>query len=82
MRLPAQESPIASLNDSGKSKQTYVNVCLSQIESAQRGTDGYNLAGLLTPAHRIRCAAPPGQYLTTDFSVLSAGPTPNIPLDQ
>jgi DMSO/TMAO reductase YedYZ molybdopterin-dependent catalytic subunit len=25
---------------------------------------------------------PPGQYLTTDFPVLSAGPTPNIPLDQ
>jgi DMSO/TMAO reductase YedYZ molybdopterin-dependent catalytic subunit len=25
---------------------------------------------------------PPGQYLTNDFPVLSAGPTPNIPLDQ
>ena len=25
---------------------------------------------------------PPGQYLTTDFPVLSAGPTPRIPLDQ
>ena len=25
---------------------------------------------------------PPGQYLTTDFPVLSAGPTPSIPLDQ
>ena len=25
---------------------------------------------------------PPGQYLTTDFPVLSAGPTPHIPLDQ
>ena len=24
---------------------------------------------------------PPGQYLTTDFPVLSAGPTPHIPLD-
>jgi DMSO/TMAO reductase YedYZ molybdopterin-dependent catalytic subunit len=24
---------------------------------------------------------PPGQYLTTDFPVLSAGPTPRIPLD-
>ncbi|MCU1295807.1 MAG: Oxidoreductase molybdopterin binding [Acidobacteriaceae bacterium] len=24
---------------------------------------------------------PPGQYLTTDFPVLSAGPTPNVPLD-
>src|SRR5258706_12319313 len=25
---------------------------------------------------------PPGQYLTPDFPVLSAGPTPRIPLDQ
>ena len=25
---------------------------------------------------------PPGHYLTTDFPVLSAGPTPHIPLDQ
>src|SRR2546423_8616616 len=25
---------------------------------------------------------PPGQYLTTDFPVLSAGPTPHVPLDQ
>ena len=25
---------------------------------------------------------PPGQYLTTDFPVLSAGPTPRIPLDE
>jgi DMSO/TMAO reductase YedYZ molybdopterin-dependent catalytic subunit len=25
---------------------------------------------------------PPGQYLTTDFPVLSAGPTPNIPIDK
>jgi DMSO/TMAO reductase YedYZ molybdopterin-dependent catalytic subunit len=25
---------------------------------------------------------PPGQYITTDFPVLSAGPTPNVPLDQ
>ena len=25
---------------------------------------------------------PPGQHLTTDFPVLSAGPTPSIPLDQ
>src|SRR5260370_17776076 len=25
---------------------------------------------------------PPGQYLTTDFPVLSAGPTPQVPLDQ
>src|SRR5580693_1323042 len=25
---------------------------------------------------------PPGQHLTTDFPVLSAGPTPQVPLDQ
>ena len=25
---------------------------------------------------------PPGQYLTTDFPVLSAGPTPQISLDR
>jgi len=25
---------------------------------------------------------PPGQYLTTDFPVLSAGPTPQVPLDR
>ena len=27
-------------------------------------------------------ALPPGQYLTLDFPVLSAGPTPRVPLDQ
>jgi DMSO/TMAO reductase YedYZ molybdopterin-dependent catalytic subunit len=27
-------------------------------------------------------ALPPGQYLTLDFPVLSAGPTPEVPLDQ
>ena len=25
---------------------------------------------------------PPGQYLTTDFPVLSAGPTPHTPLER
>jgi len=25
---------------------------------------------------------PPGQYLTEDFPVLSAGPTPHVPLEQ
>jgi len=30
------------------------------------------------PAGRV----PPGQYVTSDFPVLSAGPTPNVPLDQ
>ena len=27
-------------------------------------------------------ALPPGQYLTLDFPVLSAGPTPHVPLDE
>jgi DMSO/TMAO reductase YedYZ molybdopterin-dependent catalytic subunit len=27
-------------------------------------------------------ALPPGQYLTLDFPVLSAGPTPDVPLDE
>jgi DMSO/TMAO reductase YedYZ molybdopterin-dependent catalytic subunit len=27
-------------------------------------------------------ALPPGQYLTNDFPVLSAGPTPHVPLDE
>ena len=31
-----------------------------------------------TPRNRV----PPGQYVTTDFPVLSAGPTPQVPLDQ
>ena len=30
-----------------------------------------------TPKHRL----PPGQYVTTDFPVLSAGPTPQIKLE-
>ena len=29
-----------------------------------------------------RRRTPPGQYLTTDFPVLSAGPTPRTPLDR
>jgi DMSO/TMAO reductase YedYZ molybdopterin-dependent catalytic subunit len=42
---------------------------------------------LLTPGFRGRdrnagVQLPPGQYLTTDFPVLSAGPTPRIPLDR
>ena len=37
-----------------------------------------------TPRHRPADPArvPPGQYLTTDFPVLSAGPTPHTPLDE
>jgi DMSO/TMAO reductase YedYZ molybdopterin-dependent catalytic subunit len=43
--------------------------------------------GIVSPGFsgRRRAAAaalPPGQYLTDDFPVLSAGPTPRIPLDR
>ena len=41
--------------------------------------------GIVTRGFRRRRAAddrlPPGQYLTDDFPVLSAGPTPRVPLD-
>jgi DMSO/TMAO reductase YedYZ molybdopterin-dependent catalytic subunit len=41
--------------------------------------------GIVTRGFRRRRAAddrlPPGQYLTGDFPVLSAGPTPRVPLD-
>ena len=42
---------------------------------------------IVTPGFRGRrrdadVELPPGQYLTTDFPVLSAGPTPRIPLDR
>ncbi len=30
----------------------------------------------------ISARVPPGQYLTSDFPVLTAGPTPQIPLDR
>ena len=36
-------------------------------------------SGRRTPA---AVKLPPGQYLTTDFPVLSAGPTPRVALDQ
>ncbi|RIQ37774.1 sulfite oxidase-like oxidoreductase [Jiangella rhizosphaerae] len=43
--------------------------------------------GIVSPGFRRRrrdddVELPPGQYLTQDFPVLSAGPTPNIPLDR
>jgi DMSO/TMAO reductase YedYZ molybdopterin-dependent catalytic subunit len=43
--------------------------------------------GIVSPGFRgrRRSAAPdlpPGQYLTTDFPVLSAGPTPKVPVDR
>ena len=36
-------------------------------------------SGRRTPAD---VKLPPGQYLTTDFPVLSAGPTPRVALDK
>src|SRR3954462_4388460 len=43
--------------------------------------------GIVTPGFRGRrsdseAPLPPGQYLTRDFPVLSAGPTPRVPLDR
>ena len=35
-----------------------------------------------TPETGAAGRVPPGQYLTSDFPVLSAGPTPRIPLDR
>ena len=41
---------------------------------------------IFSPGFRRRASAdvelPPGQYLTEDFPVLSAGPTPRVPLDR
>jgi DMSO/TMAO reductase YedYZ molybdopterin-dependent catalytic subunit len=38
--------------------------------------------GAAGPSGDVASRIPPGQYLTTDFPVLSAGPTPHTPLDQ
>ena len=42
--------------------------------------------GIVSPGfagrRRSGTELPPGQYLTRDFPVLSAGPTPRIPLDR
>jgi DMSO/TMAO reductase YedYZ molybdopterin-dependent catalytic subunit len=42
--------------------------------------------GIVSPGfhgrRRAGVALPPGQYLTDDFPVLSAGPTPRVPLDR
>ena len=45
-------------------------------EFVSRGFEGKK--GREAPANRL----PPGQYVTDDWPVLSAGPTPRIPLDQ
>src|SRR5512146_2357254 len=41
----------------------------------RRGTQG-------AEGEDVGARIPPGQYLTTDFPVLSAGPTPRTPLDR
>ena len=38
--------------------------------------------GFSAPHSSGNAKLPPGQYLTTDFPVLSAGPTPHVSLDQ
>src|SRR5262245_48496806 len=43
--------------------------------------------GIVSPGfggrqRRPEAKLPPGQYLTEDFPVLSAGPTPRVPLEQ
>jgi DMSO/TMAO reductase YedYZ molybdopterin-dependent catalytic subunit len=47
-------------------------------------TDQFVSRGFIGKRQQTDKAAriPPGQYLTTDFPVLSAGPTPHIPLDK
>ena len=37
--------------------------------------------GFVGRRHNANVTLPPGQYLTTDFPVLSAGPTPHVSLD-
>jgi len=44
------------------------------MDNVTRGFSGRRIAANIK--------LPPGQYLTTDFPVLSAGPTPKVPLDQ
>jgi hypothetical protein len=41
------------------------------------GFHGVGAARTLT-----RCVVPPGQYVTDDFPVLSASPTPHTPLEE
>ena len=38
--------------------------------------------GATGQAGDVASRIPPGHYLTTDFPVLSAGPTPHTPLDR
>ena len=55
---------------------------MSEERFVTRGFVGRRRAeGEGTPGD-ARSRTPPGQYLTTDFPVLSAGPTPHTPLDR
>jgi DMSO/TMAO reductase YedYZ molybdopterin-dependent catalytic subunit len=47
-----------------------------------RGFVGRPRSGAAGSPDDAASRTPPGQYLTTDFPVLSAGPTPHIPLDR
>src|SRR5690242_12332595 len=54
--------------------------------SARPGNEGVTMS-IVNPGfggrrRSSRPDLPPGQYLTHDFPVLSAGPTPRIPLDR
>src|SRR5207245_208245 len=70
----------------------YVSVGATSTGFSQRQTAllrRYAMAGLISrgflgrrrPAE-MESRLPPGQYLVTDFPVLSAGPTPHTPLDK
>jgi hypothetical protein len=65
--------------DQGFGSQRHIEVC-------QAGREGGRPMNIITRGFRGRRQdsgrqLPPGQYLTRDFPVLSAGPTPRIPLD-
>jgi DMSO/TMAO reductase YedYZ molybdopterin-dependent catalytic subunit len=51
----------------------------SKEGSVRMGTISRGFTGRRTTANK---KLPPGQYVTTDFPVLSAGPTPQVPFDR
>jgi len=53
--------------------------CSAQKGEVRMGTISRGFSGRRSAAD---VKLPPGQYLTTDFPVLSAGPTPHVPLDR
>ena len=58
-----------------------------QTDARRRPTRFDVLVGIITPGFGGRPRSgdvdlPPGQYLTSDFPVLSAGPTPRVDLDE